>query len=180
VKVTEEMIDAADKALEAYMSQSESPPMGCVEDFERWHRAGYRVSLEAAIAAAHPNANRIEIELGAGMLDVATVTAFAAVLSERFRQVHDLGYDPRHDDCRGRGELASLAARYALNAVDDMSTPDPLRLRVDPRRTLVKAGALILAELERLDRAAALCKAAEDARGATGEQRFRAEYENGF
>lgn len=85
------------------------------------------------------------------------------VLAERRRQVETEGWDAWHDDKYTKGELSDAAASYALNAGVGMRS---LRPRfwpwsrdwwkpTTPRRDLVKAGALILAEIERLDRAEA-------------------------
>jgi hypothetical protein len=81
------------------------------------------------------------------------------VAAERRRQVEAEGWTPEHDDEHGAGEMAAAAACYALNAAGcgcevarnwpwDGSWWKP----TTSRRDLVKAGALILAEIERLDR----------------------------
>mgnify|MGYP000899174808 CR=1 FL=1 len=83
------------------------------------------------------------------------------VLAERRRQIEVEGWTPEHDDEHGAGEMAAAAACYALNAAGcgcevarnwpwDGSWWKPSTAR----RDLVKAAALILAEIERLDRAA--------------------------
>ena len=92
------------------------------------------------------------------------------VLAERHRQIQAEGWTPAHDDEHDSGELAGAGAAYALHAADalhpqsqgdayrDGSIPhgwcweDCWWKPTDPRRSLVKAGALILAELERMDR----------------------------
>jgi hypothetical protein len=84
------------------------------------------------------------------------------VLIERRRQGSDEGWTPEHDDAQVSHELAEAAAGYAI-----ASTGKPFELfetiwpwephwfrPSDPRWMLVKAGALIIAEIERLDRAA--------------------------
>ncbi len=100
------------------------------------------------------------------------------VLNERQRQVSVEGWTPEHDDAHATGEIARAAATYAIaggwpdqaeRAVMDEfgdSSATPHRIQAvwpwsrewwrptDRRRDLVKAGALILAEIERLDRAA--------------------------
>ena len=101
----------------------------------------------------------------------ANTKAATDVLAERRRQIEREGWDASHDDSNGaRGELPAAAACYAMNAAAINGTPPPrLSTMTDlwpwhpswfkcttPRRDLVKAGALILAELERLDRRAAL------------------------
>lgn len=91
------------------------------------------------------------------------------VLAERRRQVCAEGYEPEADAMYESGELARAAATYALLATGDdgwrvednwpwgMSTLK----RAEPRRMLEKAGALILADMERIDRAAAAKKGGE-------------------
>lgn len=78
------------------------------------------------------------------------------IVAERINQVRH-GFTPAHDDAHEAGELASAAACYATGSRADGLWPwaaewwKPGR---DPRRCLVKAAALIVAEIERLDRAA--------------------------
>lgn len=84
------------------------------------------------------------------------------VLAERRRQVEAEGWDAWHDDKYTKGELSDAAASYALNAGVGMRGLRPMFWPWDrdwwkpttPRRDLVKAAALILAEIERLDREA--------------------------
>ena len=90
--------------------------------------------------------------------------AAADVLAERRRQIFTEGWTPEHDDEHDCGELADAAACYAANAgsaVWASDVPDfwpwspewwKPRNRRDRRDDLVRAGALILAEIERLDR----------------------------
>jgi hypothetical protein len=98
-------------------------------------------------------------------------SAATDVLAERQRQKDVEGWTPEHDDEHATGAMARAAAAYAIvgssdgrNITDDGSTPSVIE-RIwpwdwswfkpkDRRRNLVKAGALILAEIERLDRAA--------------------------
>lgn len=110
----------------------------------------------------------------------ALTEAVQDVLAERRAQVQSKGYDASHDDEHVNDEIAAYAALYAMpeGARDwdasmqgyaetlgeallpnDWTMPD---FGDDRRVQLVKAGALILAEIERLDRAAA--------RTPTGEQ----------
>lgn len=93
------------------------------------------------------------------------------MLAERRRQVEAEGWTPEHDDQYQHGAIALAAACYAANA-GGVAWADPLPSfwpwmhnwwkPTTPRRDLVKAGALILAELERLDRAALLNGADHD------------------
>jgi len=102
---------------------------------------------------------------GAGPLNDAA----RDVLAERRRQIEVEGRTPAWDDVHRQGELARAAATYALASahwpevwtVLDKPVREnwPWALRwwkpKDRRRDLVRAGALILAEIERLDRKAA-------------------------
>lgn len=84
------------------------------------------------------------------------------VLAERVRQVIVEGWTPMHDDQHADGDLALAASVYAASA-GGVSWPDsdPYLWPWDrawwkpttPRRDLVKAAALIIAEIERIDRA---------------------------
>lgn len=91
-----------------------------------------------------------------------TTDAARDVFAERERQKSVEGWTPEHDDEHDDGQLASAAACYALSAT---AYEEGSFERFWPwastwwkpknrRRDLVKAGALILAEIERLDRAA--------------------------
>lgn len=106
-------------------------------------------------------------------VQAAPTQAARDVLAERQRQISVEGWTLEHDDEHGRGEMARAAACYALHAAGQASEHPGISLSLessalgvwpwdqawhkpsDTRRNLVKAGALILAELERLDRAAA-------------------------
>lgn len=101
----------------------------------------------------------------------ATVSDAARdVLAERQRQVAVEGWTPEHDDEHESGELSAAAFGYlfsALNILGKPTPPDSVRTMTPPywpwdaswfkpgppRRMLEKAGALILAEIEHLDRA---------------------------
>lgn len=84
------------------------------------------------------------------------------VLAERQRQINVEGWTPEHDDAHTQMKMAEAAAVYALEAAGwDTKRSYPFWpwawewfKPTDRRRDLVKAGALILAEIERLDRAA--------------------------
>lgn len=112
------------------------------------------VSLEEAIAAkvAAPAAGD-------------TLTAAARdVLAERQRQISAEGWTPEQDDRYTHGDMASAAACYANQGryhFPEPGKPGPNWPWAAEwwkpstyRRNLEKAGALILAEIERLDRAA--------------------------
>ena len=107
------------------------------------------------------------------VVDEPVVTGAAVdVIAERQRQVVTEGWTTQHDDANDTGTLAAAASAYSLYAADELnphsqgdgdyerSQPEmwPFKMHwwkpEDPRRALVKAGALILAEIERIDRAA--------------------------
>lgn len=86
-----------------------------------------------------------------------------AIADERQRQITQEGWTPQHDDEHAHGQLASAAAVYALCGAgwDEESAAErywPWHsswLKTgDVRRCLVKAGALIAAEIDRMDRSA--------------------------
>ena len=93
------------------------------------------------------------------------------VIAERRRQVEAEGWTPEHDDTHGTGEMAMAASCYAAVAGDPSSDSWYVEMvwpwgeswwkPSDARRNLVKAGALILAEIERLDRHSARAQQAE-------------------
>lgn len=92
----------------------------------------------------------------------ALTAAARDVLAERQRQISAEGCTPQRDDEHTGEELARAAACYALPQ-GDYEIPEPPEFWPWPaawwkpserRRELVKSGALILAEIERLDRAA--------------------------
>ena len=99
---------------------------------------------------------------GSGHVGDTRAGAFRDVLAERRRQIEAEGWTPAHDDRHGAHELAEAAACYCLSSVghtfDFFTMIWPWEQHwfksSGPRRDLVKAGALILAEIERLDRAA--------------------------
>ncbi|MBL9254672.1 ead/Ea22-like family protein [Escherichia coli] len=89
--------------------------------------------------------------------------AILDVVAERQRQQSVEGWTPEHDNAYQNSELADAAACYAIHAHNQgFSTPAHWPWSPDwwkqsgARRDLVKAGALILAEIERIDRAAGI------------------------
>lgn len=96
--------------------------------------------------------------------DAVPLTAAARdVLAERHRQVTMEGWTPEHDDQHQYGEMALAAACYAAADTENYPPAEPPDLwpwdsewwkPASERRNLIKAAALILAEIERIDRAA--------------------------
>lgn len=101
--------------------------------------------------------------------------AVTDVLNELLRQREVEGWTPAHDDAHEPGTLAQAGVVYAQSAVRELA-PDFSGPRMDAalacrfkwpwsihwwkpkgsRRDLVRAAALILAEIERIDRLAAV------------------------
>ncbi|WP_249125518.1 hypothetical protein [Pseudomonas aeruginosa] len=114
-----------------------------------WSHAGHMKTGRKAVAAAPGK------EVPQAWLDVQ---------AERRRQIEAEGWTPEHDDEHDTGALASAAGCYAMFSLA-YPAGDPSRFwpwdkswwkpSPDGRRNMVKAGALILAEIERLDRATA-------------------------
>lgn len=89
------------------------------------------------------------------------------IAAERSRQIEAEGWSPEHDDLYERHELVRAAETYLeAGRLEAITAAGLTRLLAkwpwaaswfkprDPRRNLVKAAALIVAEIERLDRAA--------------------------
>lgn len=87
------------------------------------------------------------------------------VIAERREQVTREGWTPDHDDLHKDGALADAARAYLMSNLDPEEPPYmwPWPLQwwkpTTIRRNLVKAAALIIAEIDRLDRADAKVKA---------------------
>jgi hypothetical protein len=92
-------------------------------------------------------------------------TVLNDVEAERLRQVNAEGYDASHDDLHGPGELTEAALCYVEHANGQASGMgmgfEPPRAwpwertawkPKDRRRNLIRAAALIVAEIERMDR----------------------------
>lgn len=93
-------------------------------------------------------------------------TGVSLIAAERHRVITAEGYTPEHDDGHAYGELVDAAIQYAdaANGGDlraDGALPEVpwgdewFKPSDDPIRNLVKAGALIAAEIDRLLRAKA-------------------------
>lgn len=90
----------------------------------------------------------------------------AEILAERERQMQVERFGPEHDDRHDNGDLSLAASCYAQEAAyqayhhTTSGASPPLRWPwasdwwkpKDPRRNLIRAAALIVAEIERLDR----------------------------
>ena len=86
----------------------------------------------------------------------------ADIVAERKRQRDVEGWTLAHDDMHDEGELAEAAACYAWNQTQDADGVPPQWPWHEEwwkpkgrRRNLIRAAALLVAEIERLDRLAA-------------------------
>lgn len=118
-------------------------------------------TLRAALAAAQAEIARLVRLLTPALTDVAV---------ERARQINEEGWTAEHDDAHAGGEMVLAAAAYAdhsvrfadaakhgLNYATKATHPLWPWHREwwkpqNPRRDLVRAAALLVAEIERLDR----------------------------
>jgi hypothetical protein len=90
-------------------------------------------------------------------LPVESGAVLAEIAEERRRQIDVHGWSPEHDDGHTAGEIANAAADFAQPGQRPITTSWAFVVKVidkEPRRVqLIKAAALIVAEIERLDRA---------------------------
>ncbi|ESY21437.1 hypothetical protein [Mesorhizobium sp. LNJC391B00] len=123
-------------------------------------------------AWGEPDDSPFDAAIEAGWLDPKDMSkALLDVMNERDRQWNEENFDPAHDDRYLNFELGKAAAAYLGEAIiKDATRADHSKRDFPPgvwpwhrnwwkpkdrRRDLVRAGALIIAEIERLDRAAA-------------------------
>lgn len=99
------------------------------------------------------------------MKNVRISTGAELIAAERDRQIDEEGWTSKHDDKHSSGEMADAAAAYLAyrdwHGHEDGDSPPPIwpwedtwwKPAPDNRiRELVKAGALIAAEIDRLQR----------------------------
>lgn len=118
-------------------------------------------------AWGEPDDSPFEAAAEAGWLNPDDISkATIDVMNERDRQWNDEGFDPDHDNTHTDASLARAGACFALSA--SCFHADTLKQLIqvawprswsmswwkpkDRRRDLVRAAALIIAEIERLDR----------------------------
>lgn len=149
------------------------------EAYQQANRA-FDMRQEAIARAEKAEAERDALKAERERLRDGT-NAARDVLAERRRQVDAEGWTPEHDDEHADGQMADAAGYYALYAGSDDYHRAAMAMRAHGmapsgwpwgpewfkpaegrRRMLVKAGALIIAEIERLDRAAARGGASHD------------------
>lgn len=94
---------------------------------------------------------------------MSSADVIAEIAEERRRQIETEGWTLEHDDAHTQGQMAAAAGTYALysDLFPDEGQP-PWQWPWDPkwwkpkdyRRDLIRAAALLVAEIERIDRAA--------------------------
>lgn len=98
-----------------------------------------------------------------GVVHLSAASVLVEIEEERVRQVTAEGWTPEHDDEHDNRQLARAAGCYALFSGSHPDPGDPPKYwpwdmewwkPSEYRRNLIKAAALIVAEVERLDRAA--------------------------
>lgn len=133
------------------------------EAFEAWYASGWKHNgfqrthcggayLIAAVEQAWQG-----WKARADLLAPAPTVAALDVLAERIRQITVEAWTPAHDDLYCAAELPRAAAAYILNGTnDDAPYIWPFAAKwwkpKDARANYVRAAALILAEIERIDR----------------------------
>jgi hypothetical protein len=132
----------------------------------RWAESQKAMAALRTIADAKPDSGIITVANEPGVISDFGVGGCAPILQqidfERQRQVASEGWTAAHDDGHSSGELALAAACYAVAATNHPDRPlataalwPSERKWFKPsfaRSNLIKAAALILAEIERLDR----------------------------
>lgn len=137
-----------------------------VEEGCRAWRANAGMPLSTQIAVAYGRMLIVAPQAPVADQPAEPSPAARDVLAERARQINAEGWTTEHDDEHDLGQLARAGAAYAAQSL----CAEDAELKCGPpswwpwerawwkpnsrRGMLVKAGALILAEIERLDRAA--------------------------
>ena len=91
---------------------------------------------------------------------LSAASVLVEIEAERVRQVEEEGWTTEHDDEHDGGELAHAAGCYALFSGSNADADNPPKYwpwddgwkPSEYRRDLIKAAALLVAEIERLDR----------------------------
>lgn len=120
--------------------------------------AGYAAARDGESGIAESVLYLLAADLLAAAPGMEVPQAWLDVQAERRRQITAEGWTPEHDDLYCAAELPRAAAAYILNGANDEAPAIwPFVTKWwkprDARSNYVRAGALILAEIERLDRA---------------------------
>lgn len=122
--------------------------------------AGYAAARDGESGIAESVLYLLAADLLAAAPGKEVPQAWLDVQAERRRQITAEGWTPDHDDLYCAAELPRAAAAYILSGANDEAPAIwPFSAKWwkprDARANYMRAGALILAEIERLDRAAA-------------------------
>lgn len=125
--------------------------------------AGYAAARDGESGIAESVLYLLAADLLAAAPGMEVPQAWLDVQAERRRQITAEGWTPDHDDLYCAAELPRAAAAYILSGANDEAPAIwPFSAKWwkprDARANYMRAGALILAEIERLDRAAAAGK----------------------
>lgn len=171
----EKFSDQLPSAIRAYLTSATPPDVAGIDDMlDRFERAAFAATanLPRGRDARERESKSRSLEYNAARDAIATALRLSAgggashaardVLEERRRQVEVEDFDASHDDMATKGQLAGAAASYAMHDIEHWAGKEAARTiwpwdkawwkPANRRRNLVKAGALILAEIERLDR----------------------------
>lgn len=151
--LTDEQIDDLLDGLSIAAERWEAFSYGLPTDAEPvgWMREVVRQWLLDKTLAASPST---QASLLQGQGKDAEPVALRDIAAERKRQIEQELWTPEHDDEHTGRDLAKAAACYALDDSRNWPWSWSWWKPKDDRSNLVKAGALIIAEIERLDRAA--------------------------
>ncbi len=134
------------------------------------YSGGAMTTIWRAMHEAAPDAPDDTARLRERVARLEAENVLAEIGAERMRQIAVEGWTPEHDDQHSNHEMAVAAACYAApGARDGFNVGNRPRNKIlpfwpwslnwwrskDRRSDLVKAAALIVAEIERLDRATA-------------------------
>ncbi|MFU6916369.1 hypothetical protein ACM74F_08590 [Pseudomonas aeruginosa] len=149
-KQLEEQLKVAQAEVEALRAEN----LKLSEALDRWPLIRDRLNLRLDYALAKIS------KLESRWPGKEVPQAWHDVQAERRRQNNAEGWTPEHDDLYCAAELPRAAAAYILSGANDEAPAAwPFVAKWwkprDARANYVRAGALILAEIERLDRAAA-------------------------
>ena len=103
----------------------------------------------------------LKIDLAQILREAGCSPAVLDVVRERIRQTTEEGWSPEHDDEHIGGQLAKAAVCYAKPSYRKSASPpqewpwgEPWWKPKDQRSDLVRAAALLIAEIDRIDRRA--------------------------
>ena len=159
VQITDEEMGAVCDAIAEALGDA----MDCTRNWGAWSYG--TMTQDDFLLVAEDSDRTSEIATAAinAIPHQARTQAATDVLAERRRQIEQEGWTPEHDDQYAPIALALASASYAMGDLYQTAGKPPSIWPWNPltwmpgtdRRNYVKAGALILAAIERIDRAEA-------------------------